>query len=208
MDYPLEILPNPTYKIIDCDLRNYYLLRFTNTSDLEEIWDKETNTIKLEHIYSPSIRVSDLSMNLLGIFKTSYIFLAFTDEGAAKYMNECLPDEQIEPPIFQTDYFQNTNRHYWCIQIHHLANERFEYKIGNDTFVVTCLIVHTPMQWNFWHISLRWRLDAGLLEDLGENQKKKIAKRMEHTVKSRIVQFARIEEPAHEILPQECYCKN
>lgn len=208
MEYPLEILPTPGYKTIDCGLDDYYLLRHTDTNNLEEIWDNETNTIRLEHVYSPSIRVSDLSMNLLGIFKTNYIFLAFTDEGSDKYMHECPSNELVEPPIFQKDYFLNTNRHYWCIQARYLRNERFEYKIGEETFIATCLIVHTPMRWNFWHFSLRWRLDSGLLEDLAPNKRKSIAKKLEHSVKSRIIQFARMEEPIHETLPRECYCKN
>lgn len=208
MEYPVELLPNPAYKTIDCDLSNRYLLRFIPTANLSEILDKETGTIKLDCVCSPSARVSDLSMSLLGVYQVKHIFIQLTDEGADKYNSECAPDDAVEIPFYERHYRLNHDRHFWYIQHVHLANKIFEFQSSNETLRAKCLVLHTPMCWNFWHFSLRWELEDGLLEDLDQKQRDKLARKLGHAVKSMIVKFASIEEPQHEPLPRNCYCKN
>ena len=68
MNYPIRILPNKTYKSIECDLSSHYLIRFTSTKDITKIRDPETGFIKQDHICQPRKRASDLSTSLLGVF--------------------------------------------------------------------------------------------------------------------------------------------
>src|SRR5690606_34460022 len=113
MDYPKEILPNPNYKIIDCDLSNHFVIRFTNTSDKEKLWDSEANAVIIQHICSPDERIDDLSMSLLGIYTPAHIFIELTEEGKAKFNAECAPDADVPVPVFTKEFIRNNNRHYW-----------------------------------------------------------------------------------------------
>ena len=210
MEYPQEILPNQNYKLIDCDLSDHYILRFTDTSNIDEIWDSETNTVNPKKICSPPEHIDDLSTSLLGIYQTAHIFLEFTDEGKDKYMAYCKPDEVVEVPEYQNHYLLNNNRHYWCAPLIQLYNRQFKYERDNLPLTATCIVIHTPMRWNFWHFSLRWELHTNeKLEDI-ENDKtrKKIAKKIGQFVRVAIAHFAIIYQPEHDILPPNCYCKN
>lgn len=68
MIYPEEILPTQNYKLIDCTLEGHFLIRFTNTKVISEIWDRETNTVNYKEICSPGERIDDLSLSLLGVY--------------------------------------------------------------------------------------------------------------------------------------------
>lgn len=199
MDYPQEILPNPDYKLIDCDLNDHFLIRFTNTNNINEIWDSETNTVSYQQICSPGERIDDLSMSLLDVYKVAHIFLDFTPAGREKYMFYCSPDDAVGTPVYATDFFTNNNRHYWCVPINQLHNREFKYEQDNLPLTATCIVTHKPMRWNFWHFSLRWKLDLELLEDMPDKTRKKIAKKIGQAVRVTIAHFAIIHEPEHPI---------
>jgi len=210
MKYPVEILPKPGYRIIDCDLNEHYLIRFTDTNDINEIWDNETNTVNPKHICSPREQINDLSTSLLGVYKVAHIFLQFTPSGEEKYVIYCAPDEDVETPIYGGDFVTNDNRHYWSAPMSKLLNREFKYERDNLPLTAICMVKHTPMKWNFWHFSLRWKLHTGeFLEDIdNEKTRKKIAKKIGQAVRVTIAQFAIIQEPEHSLLPKGCYCKN
>lgn len=107
MNYPLEILPNENYKLIDCDLSDHYLLRITDTSDLNEIIDTETGYVSIKYICSPGEHIVDFSTNLLGIYNAEHIYLDFTAEGKDRYMHYCDPSEKVDPPQKERDYRRN-----------------------------------------------------------------------------------------------------
>jgi hypothetical protein len=208
MFYPAIILPNEAFKSIDCDLSDYFLIRFIEADNIDQIWDYETNTIKVQSICSPPERIDDLSLSLLGIYKEEHIILQFTREGIEKYMHYCDPDEMVAMPVYETDYILKENRRYWCAPINRLNEREFEYTREEESFIAKCFVLHTPMRWNFWHFSLRWSTNLGTLDSLEEKLRKKVAKRIGHSARSVIAQFATITIPPHPILPKECYYKN
>jgi hypothetical protein len=208
MDYPLEILPNPLYKVIDCDLSAHFLIRLIDANDINEIIDSDTFEIKLKYIYSPEERIDDLSFSLLGIYGFRHINLQFTEVGKDKFMHYCRPDELVGIPVYEAEFTNDANRHFWCISIHRLNNEHFAYTRGKDPFTAICLVEHSPMKWNYWHFSLRWQTDLGRLEELEEKLRRKVAKRIGHSARVILSHFARVERPEHPILPAKCYCKN
>ena len=208
MDYPQEILPNPNYKFIDCALPTHFVIRHTNTSDKNQIWDSETNRIVLQHICSPEERIDDLSMSLLGIYTPDHIFLEFTDEGNVKFMEYCDPDIDPETPVFEKEFNTNENRRFWWMPISKVHNVQFNYTRSNEPYLATCMVRHTPMLWNYWHFSLRWSTDLGELENLEERQRKKVAKRIGHAARVSISHFASIDPPIFEPLESSCFTKN
>jgi hypothetical protein len=189
MNYPVEILPNPAFKIIDCELSDHFLIRFFNCNDVNDITNPETGQIKIQHICSPAEKIDDLSLSLLGIYRPEHITLNFTVAGKEKYMHYCKPDEAVDVPVFDTEFNHSSGRFFWCANIKKLNNRTFDYTRGHDPFIATCLVKHTPMKWNYWHFSLRWSTDLGLLDNLDERQRKNIAKRIGQAVRVTISHF-------------------
>jgi hypothetical protein len=208
MEYPKEILPHSEYKTIDCELTGKSLLRLTNTNKIEEIIDQETGKISIQQICSPKERIDDFSLSLFGVYNTDHINLEFTKEGKQKYMHYCAPDELVEIPIFEVDFYNNAEKLCWFAEVTRFHNIEFQFTMGEDPFTATCIVVHTPMKWNYWHFSLRWLTDAGPLENMEDSQRKKVARRIGHSVRTLISQFATLNLPSATYLPQNCYWKN
>lgn len=193
--------------MIDCDLSNYYLLRTTQTNKHEELWDDEMNMLREDCICNPKERISDLSTSLFGIYNTEHIVIELTDKGKKDYGDYCAPDEEVEPPTYDVDFTKNNEKYFWCAPIERLANKEFEYTRANEKYKATCLVKHTPTKWNFWHFSLHWSTDLGLLEELDDKQKAKVARRIALSVRSLICLFATIKSPEIIEIPKDCYCK-
>lgn len=205
MDYPIEILPNIDYKIIDCDLSNYFLIRHIDISPEENILDPETNIIYKKYICPQSDHIEDLSTSLLGVFKRGYIHIAFTQEGSTKFFQYCEPNIIVDIPVYETDFFNKENRKFWCVLINNLNNKEFKYNVGPDELTAICSVIHTPTKWNYWHFSLKWSTTAGPLEGLEDKKRKSIAKKIGHSAIVAICQFAIVEIPQHTNLDEQCY---
>jgi len=209
MNYPSKILPNPIYKLISCDLSDCYLIRFTHSKKREDIFDEELNQVKQIHICDPSGNMNDLSTSLLGVFETPFIQIELSQLGKESYNFPCDPDISIEVPVFQKDFTINESRGFWVILINDINETTVDYtKGGIDTkFKATCIIQHTPMKWNYWHFSIRWRTEEGFWHTLNDNQKKKMSKRLAHEARANIAKFAKVEEPNYSQLNHSDYCK-
>lgn len=210
MNYPSKILPNSNYKPITCDLSNYYLIRFTQSKKREDIFDEELGQVKQIQICDPSGQMNDLSTSLLGVFETSFIQINLTDTGKVKYNDYCEPDIEVELPVLNQDFTINDNRGFWVVLVSDINETTADYTKGDiDTkFKATCIIQHTPMKWNYWHFSIRWKTkDQGFWHTLNENQKRKLTKRLAHEARANIAKFAKIEEPNYSQLNHSDYCK-
>lgn len=210
MNYPSEILPKSTYKLITCDLSNHYLIRYTNSKKREDIFNEELNQIKQTEICSPSEGMNDLSTSLLGVFEPSFLQIDLTTFGKEKYNYYCEPDIEVDVPIFNEDFAIKDSRGFWVVLIGDINETTADYTKGDiDTkFKATCVIQHTPMKWNYWHFSIRWKTaEQGFWHELKDSQRKKLAKRLGHEARSNIAKFAKIEEPNYSQLSPVHFCK-
>lgn len=207
MEYPEEILPHSNYRIIDCDLSNFSLIRYTNTNDKTVIWNAGTNSIVQEHICHPSERIEDLSMSLLGYYTPKHIFIDFTPVGKEKFMKPWNLNQEPDIPSFGTEFLHNNNKHFWWISIVKLNNRTFKFESNEGPRNTTCHVSHTPMLWNFWHFSLRWSTENGALADMEGNKRKKAARRIGHAVRVIIARDASIEEPSYQLLSSNFFTK-
>jgi hypothetical protein len=195
MNFPSRILPNPSYKYIQCDLNSRYLIRSV-PGDSGDLLDPVTGLIKQEHICSPRDQVADLSTSLLGIFEISDNQIFLTASGKGKYNEYCLPDIEVEAPIFQEDFGVDTTKRYWVILIGAIHKTPVDYTKSDLGFTAECLVEHTPMKWNYWHFSIRWLTDdEGFWHNLSDKEKKKLARRLGQEARSHIAMFAKVEEP-------------
>ena len=66
-----------------------------------------------------------------------------------------------------------------------------------------CHVKHTPMMWNYWHFSVRWKLgDNEYWNELSPEERKNWIKRLAHESRAHIQKYAFIglpeSEPLHE----------
>lgn len=208
MNFPVKLLPNSQYKYIVCDLSEYFLARFTNTNNIDELIDPVTGFIRQAHICLPSQHCSDLSTNLLGVFEVSNLQIELTEEGKEHFKFYCEPNIEVSTPIYNKDFVLNTKRHFWIIIIGAIHNTIVDYTKSNLPFKAKCLVLHTPMKWNYWHFSIRWLTDQGFWHNLSEKEKEKLTKRLGHEARAHIANFAKIEKPNYSELEKECYLKS
>lgn len=209
MAYPIEILPAPGYKLIDCDISAHFLLRIVYLKEDQNATDPETGKILLDCICSPSQRIIDFSCSLLGIYQPVHISIDLTEEGKHKYNYYCVPNAVVDPPQEEVDYTNGGNRTFWCVAINQLHDKTFEYQKGEELFTTTCQVVHTPMLWNFWHFSLRWLIGDEIVSEIGQQVNKKVAQRIGHSVRVILSQSLTEGLPAaYPIIDTGCFSEN
>lgn len=209
MDFPTELLPKENYKTIDCDISKCILVRIVKIIEEFPLINPDTGNIQLKYIADPTKQIADYSTNLLGVFEMQHLDIALTENGKLKYNHYCNPNEIVDTPIFQTDFDNNKVEKYFTLLISELNNYEIPYENGNEKYKGVCSIEHTPMKWNFWHFSIRWKnVDKEYLHLQNENKLKRgWARQLSSAAKSLIVQFARLNEPNYFVIPKNCYTK-
>jgi hypothetical protein len=181
------------------------LVRHTSNAD---VLDPETGFIRHEHISKHTVHLADLSTSLLGVFELAHTKIELTVEGLGKYDQDCNPDQEVEVPIYLQDFRLNNGRHYWVLLIRDIVDQEVNYDRSNPPFKAKCVVTHTPVKWNFWHFSIRWRTEDGRFwHDFPETQKKKVGDRIGHEVRAIVKKFAKSIEPDFTEPEATCYMK-
>jgi hypothetical protein len=168
--------------------------------------DPVTGGVSVQNVCSPKEHVADLSTNLHGVFRLEHCSIELTPQGKQDYALYCAPNEVVEPPLEHIHFSHNAQRGFWSIPVRRLHGQLVEYNQSNLPFKAECMVTHTPMKWNFWHFSLRWRLEDGRqLHDLPDKERQKTAKRVAHDARALIAKFARYAVPPDISLEERCY---
>ena len=209
MNYPIELLPNEKYKIIDCKIDNLYLARtFKIIGDFPVI-NPDSGNIQIKYVADPTKHIADFSTNLLGIFEPRHLSISLNDEGKIEFNHYCSPEEKVDVPIFNKHFIVEADINYFSILISDIQNQKIPYYLGDDLVLGTCRIEHTPMKWNFWHFSIRWVNNNGdYLHNQKDNKfKSGWTKQLSSAAKALIVQYAKVNEPNYFVIPARCYSK-
>lgn len=193
MTYPSEILPHPRYKLITCDLSDFFLVRHTNIQEFGPLLN-EYGDVSPKHIAHPSERMDDLSMNLLGVFQPNFTEIEITPKAKEYYNKECEPNSFVRLPIFMQDFVLNRDRTNWFLKFKDFDGYVCDFTKGpNQTrFTAKCEILHSPMRWNYWHFSIRWNIEGvGYLHNLEINERKKFASKIGKDARSGLVRVAK-----------------
>ncbi|MEY4903897.1 MAG: hypothetical protein RLZZ292_1712 [Bacteroidota bacterium] len=155
--YPKRLLPTASFDLIDFDTypSNAILIRHT---EQKAIWD-ENNELGSEHLAAQTDHLKDYSTNLLGTFLLEDIRYKIlkTSASATYFMALCQPIQAFNPqiPIYQQDFTIELERGYFLLRTDALHKKTIRYdEIEGEEF--TCAVIHTPINANIWHCSLRW----------------------------------------------------
>ena len=166
MDYPLHILPNIQCKLIETDLNDFHLIRRFDYKDNTFEIVNALDQIEDKFLFEPTSGFGDLSCSLLGVFTPNDFLVNLTPDGNELYGIYCDGDYNITAPV-HPDHFSfledNGVRRHWNLIIGNIKDEKlvFEETITGKKREITCLVLHTPARWNFWHLSIRWLFDDG-----------------------------------------------
>ncbi len=158
--FPDRLLPKKNYKKIPVKtlLNEGVLLRHTEGKD---IINPEDGLVKAEKIASPTKRMTDLSTNLIGVFLPEDRYIKIEREAKNGYFLRLWEEgTEVITPQFPEDFIIDENRGYFLLKIKDLHNKALEFEYNGEKLKGICKIIHTPMNWNFWHFSIHWLLEG------------------------------------------------
>ena len=136
--------------------------------------------------------LADLSTNLLGNFLPEDRAYQLTAEGKVIYQRLWLQDSKVALPRYPEHFYIASGTEAVFLQIKRIANLEIPYNVGEqDGFSAICTLRHTPIDANFWHVSLRWvNYEGDVL-----HQKGGWRKRMLTAARAALVELADTELP-------------
>ena len=194
--YPKELLPYPTYKLIELSSVSTSILvrHIDRLSDDEVIIDGDGNILPCK-ICHPTSRMVNLSMNLLGHYKLEHNLIKLStvakDDGFTKeWMPNCPGMRPLNPIHFSLD----TKRAFWGLELSIFTNISFKDTLSNAEIIATSFVVHAPTRCNFWHFTIEWMIDNENIRDLelSKNKKEDLSRRIGQIARSRILNYASV----------------
>lgn len=161
MTYPEHLLPKPDYRIIRWrdDLRRYYLLR---TVPSPEVIDPDLGKVRARWFDEISReQFKDYSTNLLSIFTTKDAAIQWIKNERKAYLTGYwMENETVNPPT-QDDFIFLQQFGYFFFLID--AIQDFPQPVAVPRLPAytqtRCYILHTPTRSNFWHFSVKWKVE-------------------------------------------------
>lgn len=204
MNYPIEILPNKRYKKITQNISKFCLVRYIDGKfESNELKDPVTGNVKVEYIANPRDQISDLSTSLLSVFRIEHNYISLTDYGKKEYNHECMPNEHVITPIHEKHFTIDKNKSFWFVTIGDLFEKEITVELDRKTsYIVKCIIVHTPMKWNFWHFSIRW-----IATDRNNNQVK-LTRAVYTNARIMLSKHSSTDEPKYSPIEKSYYCES
>jgi hypothetical protein len=193
MLYPTRLLPRVDYRIIGWreELLLCYLVRSTSSSDLI---DSLTGMVRAKHINDGSREhLKDFSTNLLGIFAPAYSAIKINPtERKAYFIGYWVKGEHVDPPGEQ-DFSIMEDYGNVFYKIADLQGFPQPFSIATKPgYVGECFVAHTPTRSNFWHFSVRWKINGNDIEEvLNENERRNLL----GLVRSFLIEKAIIDAP-------------
>lgn len=176
MEYPDHLLPKPHFVFIKWreELRQHYLLRSTPTPD---IMDEDTQMVRAKYVNDGSREhLKDYSTNLLGIFTPADSAIQLENSDRKKYFSEPWSEAEVVETPTPEDFSVRSSSGCFYYSIDALHNFPQPFSISNiPGYIAQCSVEHTPTRSNFWHFSVRWKLDGNDVEEcLSESQRKNL----------------------------------
>jgi len=203
MSYPAHLLPAINYKKIDFDAterRNRYLVVYT---DDKNIIDPRTERPRVDILPEATERFRDFSTNILGLFEPIDVKWHWQGERAGYYTHEEWEEgRSVPPPMLGTDVYEDHARGFYFWRLTDLHNFSGKANEGEkDEFPFVGKVVHTPMNGNFWHCSLRWYTEGKDSKQMTKGQLRRIMS----IAKSYLLEKIITEIPAYQALDPDKY---
>lgn len=203
--YPNRLLPRPNYKKIT--IPHAYVRFLTRFTPDKDFWDPDTDTVKVKSFCSPKENLFDYSTSLLGVFQPEDNYIKIVGDNFNYFTTDWLEGETVSEPNFEKDFIIVDERGYFFLDIDQLLNqwESLPYEKDGETYFVAPMVIHTPKNANFWHVSVQWTDENG--EVFVKEKNKKWKGKMINKIREYFKEFAFRETPYFEEIPEAGYIK-
>lgn len=192
-EYPLHILPSEDKKIINSNVDDCVIFRHFQEIPNFPVIDPNTNYINQRYLIHPSSNIIDLSTNLFGLFTHKEGEIKIIGDNL-KYFNQyCKPNIKAKIPVHKKDYIHE-ERQFWHVLIGDIQKIIVDYPSPNKNstaFTAKCCVLHTPMKWNYWHYSVRWRIfqeeQEFYLDQIDEKKQRRYIKKIASETRSVLI---------------------
>jgi hypothetical protein len=215
-NYPIDILPSKDKKLIESNIGNCLIFRHFLEKQEIPVIDAETNYINQLYLVHPTSNLMDLSTNLFGIFTHKEGRIKIIGNDAAEFNTYCQADFDALIPVLGVDYIEE-NRLFWHILVGDVEKIVVEYPSLNKdskSFTAKCLVMHTPMKWNYWHFSLRWWINEEgstpfFLHSIEAKRQRKYIKKIATETRSILAKCSKLhKDVSHRTIEDYEYLKN
>ena len=202
--YPDRLLPRAGYAEIEPEVlaeeRGLCFVRHYEGDEPKFIAEGST-TLDPSCIKIPSGRLDDLSNNLLGVFKPSDV-----DYGIVKGVENPdwhTGDGAVSPPA-EGEYFKKQRFAYY-IPVDSVLKEFPDNLADNSGAKYHFVVLHTPVKYNFWHISIRvFTADGIHVQSLSRSAAKRINSKVRDYLIANIISNTL---PPYNTLPSAFYTR-
>lgn len=180
-------------------IKNRFLIRSTLDKELKDANGK----LKEKYIVRNTSHLRDYSNNLLGDFNVEHSFIEVNSKSKSGYFIKLWDlKSEVLVPIYKRDYRINSSKGCFYLKIDDFMNAKVLY---DDQGIVTCKVIHTPTNSNFWHFSLRWYFNDVDIHTWRVKEKAGAQRRILTSAKSYIIQNCHFTEPKYDPCPKNYY---
>ena len=173
MEYPTRLLPQLHYKRIDFDEKhqNCYLLRHTDSKNIKDEFGK----LRSDCLAAQTDHLRDYSTNLLSYFTVEDAKIRlFKSENFPYFMQLWQGNNLDYTPQYVLDFERTEDRGAFFLRIGDLNDAIFSNFDDTLRSNPVCKVLHTPINANFWHCSIRWFLDGIDTLDMTKSDRRRI----------------------------------
>jgi hypothetical protein len=197
MEYPTRLLPQPNYKhiLFEEKHQNCFILRHTDSQDIKD----EFGYLRSECLVAQTDHLKDYSTNLLPYFTLNDVKIRLLKSEDFDYFTQLWHYNNLnKTPQYHIDFDVVENRSLFFFRvgdIHQVIFNGFDDSLPAKPM---CRIIHTPINANFWHCSVRWFFNDKNLSDteMTKGQKKRILS----LAKAFLIERACFDLPEHDAI--------
>lgn len=192
MAYPEHLLPQATFHSIawQTSLCDYFLLRSTPEKD---ILDPDTQLVRDKFITTGSReQLTDYSTNLYGVYRSPDAALEWVQGERKLYFTSPWHEgDQVEMPADE-DFIQREDFgfFFYSVRVIHNFPQPIQIPRMHTHTKARCYVCHTPVNGNFWHFSVRWKVGNEDIETaLSKNERRNLLSLVKTFLKNHAILF-------------------
>ena len=202
MEYPTRLLPQSNYKYIEFQDKhtNCFLLRHTDTQNIQDEFGK----LLSDCLAAQTDHLKDYSTNLLSYFAIDDVKIRVLKSSNFDYFTQLWNNDSLNQiPQHNVDFDIVENRSQFFLRIgsiHGISFDNFDDTLSSKSI---CKVIHTPINANFWHCSIRWFLDEKDSSEMSKSERRRILS----VAKTFLIEKAYFDLPSYDIIGNEDFMK-
>ncbi len=155
MNYPYRLLPQLNCKHIEFNEmhQNCFILRHTETKDIKDEYGK----LRSDCLATQTDHLRDYSTNLFPNFTVEDVKIRILKSENFDYFTQLWKNEMLfKIPQHSIDFDIVDNRGLFFLRIGDISDVTFFNFDNSLPIKPMCKVIHTPINANFWHCSVRW----------------------------------------------------